>query len=197
MISTMRTENNTLVNELLAITDACTASAKNFTQLPPDVLNFKEAPERWSILECIEHLNRYGDYYLPEIEKAIMSGKTSNNPLTFSSGVFGNYFANLMKVKNGKMIRMKTPGDKNPVGSQLSPITIDRFIKQQEKLRSLLEQARKVDLTGTKVPISLTKFLKLRAGDTFRFFVYHIERHILQAQKAKESAGQRAVVERQ
>ena len=193
----MRTENNTLINELLTLTDACTASANNFRQLPPDILNFKEAPEKWSILECLEHLNLYGDYYLPEIEKAIMSSKVSNNTFTFSSGVLGNYFANMMKVKNGKMIRMKTPGDKNPVGSQLTPITIDRFIKQQEKLRTLLEQARKVDLTGTKVPISLTKFLKLRAGDTFRFFVYHIERHILQAQKAKESAGRRAVVERQ
>ena len=193
----MRIENNALINELLTITDACTASAKNFKQLPPEILNFKEAAEKWSILECLEHLNRYGDYYLPEIEKAIMSGKVSNERLIFSTGVLGNYFANLMKVKNGKMIRMKTPADKNPSGSDLTPITIDRFIKQQEKLRSLLEQARKVDLTRTKVPISLTKFLKLRAGDTFRFFVYHIERHIIQARNAKESAGRRSTVESQ
>lgn len=185
---TMRTENNTLINELLAITDACTASATSFKPLPLDILNFKEAPEKWSILECLEHLNRYGDFYLPELEKAVSSKKVSGDSLIFKSGVLGNYFANLMKVKNGKIIKMRTPGDKNPAGSSLSPVTIERFIKQQEKLKSLLEQARNVDLTRTKVPVSLTKFLKLRVGDTFRFFIYHIERHILQAEKARQLA---------
>ena len=57
-------------------------------------------------------------------------------------------------------------------------------------LKSLLNQAREVDLTKTKVPISLTRFIKLRLGDTFRFFVYHIERHILQAEKARDIFAQ-------
>jgi len=82
---------------------------------------------------------------------------------------------------------MKTPIDKNPLGSQLSVTTIDRFLKQQEMLRSLLERARHIDLTKTKVPISLTKFIRLRLGDTFRFFVYHIERHIRQAENVLAS----------
>ena len=177
-----------LIDELLDITGACITVAKNFKQLSLDVLNFKETPEKWSILECLEHLNRYGDYYLPELEKAIMSGKTSGDKLIFKSGVLGNYFANLMKVKDGRIIKMRTPSDKNPSGSALTPITIERFIEQQDRLTSLLGQARKVDLTRTKVPISLAKFLKLRAGDTFRFLVYHIERHIIQAEKAKQLA---------
>lgn len=184
----MQIENNTLIDELLTITEACTASATSFKHLPLGVLNFKEAPDKWSILECLEHLNRYGDFYLPELQKAVMSKKVSGERLIFKTGVFGNYFANLMKVKNGKIIKMRTPGDKNPAGSALTPATIDRFIKQQEELKSLLDQARNIDLTKTKVPLSVTKFLKLRAGDTFRFFIYHIERHIHQAQKVRQLA---------
>ena len=92
-----------------------------------------------------------------------------------------------MKVKDGKISKIKTPADKNPLGSQLSITTIDRFLKQQEMLKSLLNQARTSDLTGTRVPISLTKLVRLRLGDTFRFFVYHIERHILQAEKVISS----------
>lgn len=95
-----------------------------------------------------------------------------------------------MKVKNGKIVRMKTPGDKNPSGSALSPIVIDRFIKQQEMMRSLLEQARSVDLTKAKVPISLAKFIKLNLGDTFRFMINHIERHVIQAQNTLARAEQ-------
>jgi hypothetical protein len=43
-------------------------------------------------------------------------------------------------------------------------------------------KAQKVDLTKVKTAISLSKFIKLRLGDTLRFLVYHNERHILQAQ---------------
>jgi hypothetical protein len=182
----METDNNTLINELGAILDVATGKAKRFRSLSETQLNFKELPEKWSILECIEHLNRYGDYYLPEIEKAILLHK-SDGKLIYKSGVIGNYFANLMKVNNGRIVKMRTPTDKNPLGSTLNTITIDRFLKQQEMLRSLLEKARHTDLTRTKVPISLTKFMKLRLGDTLRFLVNHIERHIIQAENTLRS----------
>lgn len=185
----MRTDNNTLINELIALTDTSTLSAVKFQNLPSEVLNFKESPDKWSMLECLEHLNRYGEYYLPEIEKAIHARRTlASAGLIYRSGLLGNYFANLMKAKNGKMVRMKTPGDKNPSGSALSLIVIDRFIKQQEMMRSLLEQARRVDLTKAKVPISIAKFIRLNLGDTFRFMINHIERHVIQAENVKRRA---------
>jgi hypothetical protein len=179
----MQIDNNSLIEEMLFLTERATTAARRFKELPEGDLNFKNHPRQWSILECVEHLNRYGEFYLPAIEKAIMGKKTLPASTTFRSGVFGNYFAKLMQVKNGKMTKMKTPADKNPLGSQLTAVTIDRFLKQQEMLTSLLNQARHVDLTGTKVPISLTRWVRLRLGDTFRFFVYHIERHIMQAEK--------------
>ena len=180
----MQTDNHFVIEELLAITETATAKVKQFKDLPETQLNFKENPEKWSILECIEHLNRYGDYYLPEIEKSLLSKQNAiNDSHVYKSGIIGNYFANLMKVKNGKIVRMKTPGDKNPAGSKLTSLTLDRFLKQQEMLKSLLSQSRTADLTKIKVPISLARFIRLRLGDTLRFFVYHIERHVIQAEK--------------
>ena len=181
----MRTDNDTLINELVAMTNEAIVRAERFKQLSDKELNYKEIPEQWSILECFEHLNRYGDYYLPEIEKSILHNKSKGAVPPFTSGVIGNWFANLMKVKNGKIVKMKTPGDKNPSGSKLTILTIDKFLQQEEMLRNLLNQAREVDLTKTKVPISLAKFMKLRLGDTFRFFIYHIERHVIQAENVK------------
>jgi hypothetical protein len=67
----------------------------------------------------------------------------------------------------------------------LSITTLDRFLKQQELLKALLQQALEADITKIKTAISLSKFIKLRLGDTFRFYVYHIERHIAQAEKIK------------
>ena len=186
----MQKDNNILIGELLVMTENAAQAAKKFREMSADQLNFRTAPARWSILECFEHLNRYGDFYLPEIEKAILAHKKNDTPTVFRSGILGNYFANLMKVKNGKMMKMKTPSDKNPLGSDLTVTTLDRFLKQLEMLRSLLNGARGLDLTGTKVPISLTKFVKLRLGDTFRFFVNHIERHVLQAERVSDRTAQ-------
>ncbi|MEO8855264.1 MAG: DinB family protein [Ginsengibacter sp.] len=183
----MKAKQGILIEELLHITRHAITSAEAFKELSEKDLNFKKDPGQWSILECLEHLNLYGDFYLPEMEKQLLQGPPSNRDRVFKSGIIGNYFANLMKIDHGKIKKMKSPKDKNPINSKLSVLVIDRFLKQAEKLILLLNMAGKVDLTKTKASISLTKLIKLRMGDTFRFYVYHIDRHILQAQKNVKS----------
>jgi len=183
----MQIENNVLIDDLLSRTENATIAVRKFKELNITQLQFKSSAESWSILECIEHLNLYGDYYLVEIEKQILAQNGKSKSTVFKSGLIGNYFANLMQVKNGKMTKMKSPNDKNPIHSKLTITTIDRFLKQQDRLKTLLTQARNVDLTKTKTAISLTKYIKLRLGDTFRFFIYHIERHILQAERIHQN----------
>lgn len=183
----MRTDNNTLIAELLDITERATASAQHLRSLDNHTLNFRERDGSWSVLECIEHLNRYGDYYLPEIQKALESNVGGRG--IYKSGLIGGLFANLMRIKNGKIIAMKTPADKNPAGENLNVLNIDRFLKQQELLKTLLFEAGKADLVRTKVPTSLNRFIRMRLGDTLRFFVYHIERHIVQAERVARNAG--------
>jgi hypothetical protein len=188
----MKISRQELIDELLRITEAASQKVSTFRNLSVEQLNYREAPERWSILECIEHLNLYGDFYLPEIETRMLTSSPAKEAERFSSGIVGNYFANLMKVNDGKIKKMKTPKDKNPSGSSLGITTIERFLKQQERLKALLQQARNIDLTRTQVSISLTKMIKLRLGDTFRFFVYHIERHVAQAERVLASQGEMA-----
>jgi hypothetical protein len=185
----MQIENNILIDDLLRRMEKCTRMVKEFETLSNDQLQFKNG-ERWSILECLEHLNLYGDFYLVEIEKQVIASPRKTIPTKFKSGLLGNYFANLMEVKNGKITKMKSPKDKNPSNSNLSITTISRFLKQQERLAILLNQCRNIDLTKTKAAISLTNLIKLRLGDTLRFYTYHIERHVLQAERAlKEQKG--------
>ena len=165
------------------MTDQAIESIKKFKTCSSSNLNYKNSLTEWSILECLEHLNLYGDFYLPEIEKTLFDGSQKIDNPVFNSGFIGNYFANLMKTKNGSIKKMKTTKDKDPMNSILTVTTIDRLLKQLERLRILLNQLRTANLTKLKTAISLSKFIKLRLGDTLRFFVYHIERHILQAQK--------------
>ena len=109
--------------------------------------------------------------------------KELNQPKeNFKSGFLGNYFAKSMLPKE-KLNKMKTFKDKNPIGSKLDKSTIDNFILQQEQILNLLEKAREVDLNKTKTAISISKWIKLKMGDTFRVVIYHNERHLVQANK--------------
>jgi hypothetical protein len=180
----MQIANNLLVDELTTITDRCTEAVKLLSKLDTAVLNRRKDEGSWSVLECIEHLNLYGDFYLPEIEKQLLEQRPEKGRLVFKSGIIGNYFANLMQVKEGKQKKMKSPKDKNPVHRELTITSIDRFLKQQHKLKDLLDRSRHINLTRTRTAISLTPLIKLRMGDTFRFLVYHIERHVQQAARA-------------
>lgn len=151
-------------------------------QFPEELLNKKASAESWSALECLEHLNLYGDFYNPEISSSLKHNLTQSEE-RFKGSALGNYFEKSMLPKEN-LNKMKTFKDKNPVGSKLNMQVIDRFLNQQHEFLDLLEKSKKVSLTKTKQPLTITKLIKLRLGDVFRFIVAHNERHILQAEKA-------------
>ncbi len=181
----MQTTSHELINDLLARVGKAADTVSNFRKLSKEEMNARKTASDWSLLECIEHLNIYGNFYLAEIESRLLANKRMPASADFKSGIIGNYFANLVQVKKGKLKKMKTPGVMDPLHTELSITTIERFLKQLDMLRSLLEQAKQTDLVKVKTSISLTKLIRLRLGDTFRFLVYHIERHVLQAQRTQ------------
>lgn len=185
----MKIISSQLIEDLLIITTNSTKAIQKLKEVPISELNKRHKPNEWTVLECIEHLNLYGSFYLPAIEKAILSQKTISNPIIFKSGIIGNYFANLIKVQPEKTKKpMSTTKDMNPIGTHLTITTIDQLLKQQEQLMSLLNQAKHVDIVNAKTPVSISKFIKLRLGDTLRFMVFHIERHIIQAENIHKNS---------
>ena len=82
-----------------------------------------------------------------------------------------------------KLNKIKTFKDKNPMGSDLDKVTIERFVLQQEQLLNLLDASRAKDLNKVKVPISISEWMKLKLGGVFRVVIYHNQRHILQANR--------------
>ena len=169
-----------LIADLKARTSELIKQAEAFKQLPTERLNQKSSSTSWSVLECLEHLNLYGDFYLPEIESCIIDGEKINQDPIFKSGWFGERTVQDMLPKNDKVKKMNTFKDKNPLNSDLSIATIDRFIKQQEGILRLLDLASSVHLEKVKTKITLP-LIKFKLGTTFRFVIYHNQRHLWQA----------------
>jgi hypothetical protein len=55
-----------------------------------------------------------------------------------------------------------------------------RFVKHQRRLLEIIDEASKVNMRRVKIPISISKIIRLRLGDALLFVVYHNERHMQQ-----------------
>jgi hypothetical protein len=172
-----------LLNDLTARINNNIVRCEKLITFPLAALNKKENATSWSALECIEHLNLYDDFYIPEITKRISENKTTST-LHFKSGWLGNYFAISMLPKKNGIQKMKTFKDKNPINSNLNINSIDKFIQNQQAMLVLIDKAKSVNLKKVKTNISISSMIKLRLGDTLRFITYHYERHLNQAEKA-------------
>ena len=155
-------------------------------QEDPELLLRPPAPGKWSVIQTLEHLNSYGRYYLPAIENAMKESKSSQE--WFSPGWLGNYFTNMMLPKNGVVTnKMQAPKDHRPSSDLDVKPVMDEFLKQQNQLLDLLEAAKKKNIGAIRVPISISKILKLKLGDTSRFFVAHEQRHLVQVHLALQA----------
>ncbi|MBN8789033.1 MAG: DinB family protein [Terrimonas sp.] len=132
----------------------------------------------WSIAQCLQHLNEYGDYYLPAIEKAIRNNSDTTKT-NFKSSWFGAYFTKMMEPETGKK-KMKAFKKYDPPPQLNAYAVVAEFIQQQEQLLTLLSKAASADL-DKRIPISLTALIRLKLGDVFQFVIAHDERHVQQA----------------
>jgi uncharacterized damage-inducible protein DinB len=159
-----------------------------FMPLELALLNHKPTPTGWSILECLEHLNRYSRYYLPQLAKAISratsaTGAPDAEPVGYSW--LGRKFVDMMQPTNQR--RHTTLKHMNPHGSQLGRDGLVEFLQHQTQLLDFLAQAQQADLNRRAVPVEFFKLLKMRLGEALEFIVVHEQRHIQQAQRVKAS----------
>ena len=183
----MQINQQELIDQLLSLHQELKDTVLKLQHLPLETLNWKSSATEWSILECLEHLNLYGDYYHPEIEGKLAKGKTVGEDHIFKSGILGNHFVKIIKVDSGK--KFKALSYMTPEVSKLSTETIDHFLIHMDHLEKLLIRARNLNIAKLKTSVTFSRLLKMKLGDTLRFMVYHNERHIRQAEWVLKKVG--------
>jgi hypothetical protein len=180
-----------LINDLQQDVRRVAEAAEFFKKIDKPKMVYCVEKNKWSIVQILEHLNAYGRYYLPAIEKA-MAFKTKEVPAWFSPGFLGNYFTNSMKPKNvfeikNKMKAMKSYSFPNSLNVDT---VLKEFEEQQQKLIQLLDLAKDRDLNSIRIPVTISKLVKLKLGDTFRFLIAHEQRHMIQARNTLKATGE-------
>ena len=177
--------SQTLLLDVIELTRLNINEVEKLKTRTVEALNYRESENSWTALECIEHLNNYGRFYLPELQSVI--SKSMTQPSTdFKGSWLGRFFVKTIDP-NIKTKKMNTPKAMNPMGTSLSMEALDVFLAQQHQLLGILDQAKSVNLDEVKTKIALSKLIKLRLGDTLKFLVLHNQRHINQANRILNS----------
>lgn len=77
-------DKNQLLNRLEVAVNNHLQQALLLQNKHTDVLLKPAATGGWSIAQCLEHLNRYGHYYLPAMQEQITKSKPQKISATFT-----------------------------------------------------------------------------------------------------------------
>lgn len=154
-----------------------------FQNLSQAQLTKPPADGGWSVGQCLEHLNSYGHFYLPAVERVLHSVKISAGSAqgTYRSGWLGTYFINMMKPENPK--KFKAFKDHIPAPELDGAAVVAEFIEQQEQWLRLMAEITSVAQLNARVPISISPLVRLKLGDVLGFVTAHNARHIQQADR--------------
>jgi uncharacterized damage-inducible protein DinB len=175
-----------LLSELRTITDRnIDVLRQRFSNLSEQQKRWKKDTNSWSILEVFAHLNAYSSYYHPVFSNRIETTRFRDPKDNFISSPLGKSAWKSVKLGNAKNVkrRMKSPKSYNPTfeTNLIQGTDIETFEKDQLHLLTILTKAEEVNLRKVKVPLSISKIIRLRLGDALQFVIYHNERHMQQA----------------
>lgn len=173
--------SNQLLENLQADVREILLAATQLQQTASGKLSQSPAPGKWSAAQVLEHLNIYSRHYITAIEKKLHLHQSVPNEY-FHPGWLGNYFTKLMLPAPNNIIDKKMKAPKNAVPSTMPDAIamLEEFTRDQHLLLNLLQIAKTVNLEQIKIPTSLSSMIKLKLGDTFRFFIAHEQRHFIQ-----------------
>lgn len=172
-----------LLENLEADTRKCILQINYLLQQDPEVLLKQPGEGKWSVAQVIEHLNSYGRYYLPIIERSLINPRYASTEF-YKPGWLGDYFTKSMLPKrNGQVTnKMQAPAAHRPSVDVDSRKVLEDFLQQEYLLLQLLDKAGTTNLERIRISISISRFIKIKLGDTFRFLIAHHQRHFVQVE---------------
>lgn len=174
-----------LLTEVKQITEANMEFVRSrVVPLSKQQLEWRPSASSWSITEVLAHLNAFSSFYIPTFERKIANTRFRSSKEEFVSSPLGRSAWKSMKLGNARNIKrkFKSVRSNNPTfeKSLVNGVEIHTFISNQESMLTIINDASNVNLRKVKIPISISKIIRLRLGDALLYVTYHSERHIQQ-----------------
>lgn len=175
-------------NEVATITEKNIQQLKSkFSAYSETQMNWKPDPSVWSLAEIFAHLNAYARFYHQTLTDRIDRTRFRSPRINYSSSPLGKSAWMSMKLGNARNVKRKfnAPKEYNPTLNPaiLNGDEVKTLLEGQHEFLGIIEKSVAVNLRKVKVPISISKLVRLRLGDALLFVAYHNDRHLEQALK--------------
>jgi hypothetical protein len=160
-----------------------------FGQLTSAQLNWKPAPDSWSVAQCLEHLIAMNADFFPAFD-AIARGDY-RPPFAARIPLLPRLWGPLIlkAVQPDARGRVKTRPRFVPSSSDVSGDVVSRFRAHQDDLAARMGRMADVDPRQVAVVSPMTSAVAYSLFDAYRIVVAHERRHLAQAVRVTESAG--------
>lgn len=153
--------------------------------LSTEAFNWQPAPERWSIAQCLAHLNVTGGLLVPRLEDAIAQaeaqGRVRKRPVRH--GFFGRWF--IRSNEPNPKRKLKTPSAYRPPAQRAPDVLVPNLMDLQDRLIACTERADALDLTSFKIASPAAGFLRFDVPTWLAVTEAHERRHLAQAQDVR------------
>ena len=153
--------------------------------LTPDQLNWKPTGDSWSVGQCLDHLLVANDVYLPAIADALEHQRPSPVP-DITPGWFGRWFIRNFIEPSPSGSKARAPRKIVPA-PHVDPSVLDRFLRSNEAARDLVRRAGPFDVNRIRFRNPFVPLFRFTVGTGFEILSRHQSRHLLQAERVRQS----------
>lgn len=148
-------------------------------------LNWQPSPTAWSMGQCLAHLGQMNSVLTAALRIAVrQADKNSAMPRKpIQPGWFGRWFISQMDAPPRR--KMKTPKQGIPEARKSKEEILKAFIAAHDELRSLIRDARELDLNRIRFRNPFIGLLRYSVGTALLVIGAHDRRHLWQANQVR------------
>jgi hypothetical protein len=157
--------------------------------LTDEQFTWHPGPDKWSIAQCLEHLNATARHYLPYLDEgiaeAIRRGTYAKGPYTYR--FIGRLLVAITEPPSrfrGKALHALHPG-----APRRRQEIVAAFRAYQVQYIDRLRQANGLDLGRARVRTPVATWLRMSLGSGFALLAAHERRHLWQARRITQMPG--------
>lgn len=153
-----------------------------------DRWNRRSDPSRWSVAECVAHLNLTSEAYVPRIQRAIEQARAlpRMNGGNYKRDIVGRMFAALVgplpKIGKIRIGRVKTMPGFVPSGDLPKQALLAEFKKLQMELAAMARESDGLAIDKVWITSPFGEKVHYNCYSVFVIIPRHQERHLQQAE---------------
>lgn len=155
--------------------------------VPDELWVKRNEPERWSVAECVAHLNLTSDAYIPLIRQAIaeakkLPGAEGRYRRDFVGAMFGSLVGPIPAIGKFRIGRVKTTAAFVPSGTQPKNVNLAEFKRLQVELSRLVREGDGLALDKVLITSPFGGKVRYNCYSALVLLPRHEMRHIQQAE---------------